>query len=154
LRLEIGKGEIAMRKLITAKSDLISIYDYHSITIILAVLLFLFLPGHGIAAKTVTYDGSIQGLNCVHYKQDCPEEDLDMYIALEHDFVLLLPDGRHFVLPNLDRGIKARYLAQDVRVRGKQEGTTVWVEQIQVKKGHIYKIVWDAEKQRKLEEAP
>ncbi len=71
-----------------------------------------------------------------------------------HDFVLLLNDGRHFVLPNLDRGIKARYLTTDVRIRGQQKGTTIWVEQIEVKDGQQYRLVWDREKERKIEEAP
>ncbi len=71
-----------------------------------------------------------------------------------HDFVLLLNDGRHFVLPNLDRGIKARYLTKDVRIRGQQKGTTIWVEQIEVKDWQQYRLVWDREKERKIEEAP
>ena len=77
-----------------------------------------------------------------------------MYIALEPDFVLLLPDGRHFVLPNLDRGIKTRYLTKDVRIRGEQKGTAIWVEQLQVKEGQHYRPMWDFKEQRKIDQAP
>jgi hypothetical protein len=106
------------------------------------------------AAELVTYEGTIQGLNCVHYQQKCPEEDLDMYIALEHDFVLLTPDGRHFVLPNLDRGIKTRYLTNDVRISGKRKGTIIWVEKLEAREGNQYRMVWDIQRQQKVEQAP
>jgi len=59
-----------------------------------------------------------------------------------------------FVLPNLDRGIKARYLAKDVRIRGKQKGTTIWVEKLENKEGQKYRLVWDILEQKKIEEAP
>ena len=77
-----------------------------------------------------------------------------MYIALEHDFVLLLPDGRHFVLPDLDRGIKARYLTKEVRICGEQHGTTIRVENFEVKKGNQYRLVWNFQEQQKIEQAP
>ena len=47
-----------------------------------------------IAAEQITFEGTFQGANCVHYKMNCPEDDV--HIALEHDFVLLLPDGSHW----------------------------------------------------------
>ncbi len=114
----------------------------------------LILPTTGMTEEFATYEGTIQGLNCIHFQQKCPEKDLDMYIALEHDFVLLLADGRHFVLPNLDRGIKTRYLTKDVRIRGKQKGTTLWVENLEVKEGQRYRLVWNFQEQKKMEEAP
>ena len=108
-------------------------------------------PETVMADELVTHEGTIQGLNCVHFQQKCPEKDLDMYIALEHDFVLLLSDGSHFVLPNLDRGIKARYLTKDVRIHGVQKGTSIWVEKLEVKVGKQYRLVWDFQVQKKLE---
>jgi hypothetical protein len=62
--------------------------DYHLLTVALCIFISLLVPATGMAAEHVTYDGTIQGLNCVHYQQKSPEKDLDMYIALEHDFVL------------------------------------------------------------------
>ena len=143
-----------MKRMMIIQTHLMTMAAYYLLTITLGLSISLIVPAAGMAAENVTYDGKIQGLNCVHYKTKCPEEDLDMYIAMEHDFVLLIPDGRHFVLPNLDRGIKTRYLTKDVRIRGKQEGTTIWVEQLLIKKGQQYRLVLDLEKQRKIEEAP
>ena len=143
-----------MKRMMIIQTHLITMAGYYLLTITLGLSISLIAPAAGMAAESVTYDGIIQGLNCVHYGKKCPEEDLDMYIAMEHDFILLLPDGRHFVLPNLDRGIKTRYLTKDVRIRGEQEGTTIWVEQLLIKKGQRYRLVLDLEKQRKIEEAP
>ena len=142
-----------MKRIMLIKTHLITMTGYYLFLIALGLSISLIVPATGMAGENVTYDGTIQGLNCVHYGKKCHEDDLDMYIAMEHDFVLLLPDGRHFMLPNLDRGIKARYLTRDVRIRGKQEGTTIWVDQLLFKDGQKYKLIWDAEKQRKIEEA-
>jgi hypothetical protein len=71
------------------------------------------------AAERVTYEGTLKGASCVHYKKKCPEDDA--HIALEHDFVQLLPDGHKYFLPNLNRAIKARYVAKDVRISGEAE---------------------------------
>jgi hypothetical protein len=136
------------------KKQAITITGYHFLIIALSISMSLMAPTMGMAEELVTYEGTIQGLNCVHFQQKCPEEDLDMYIALEHDFVLLLVDGRHFVLPNLDRGIKTRYLTKDVRIRGKQKGTTLWVENLEVKEGQRYRLIWNFQEQKKMEQAP
>ena len=136
------------------KTQAITITGYNFLIIALSVSMSFMVPTTGMTAELVTYEGTIQGLNCIHYQEKCPEEDLDMYTALEHDFVLLLPDGRHFVLPNLDRGIKTRYLTKDVRIRGKQKGTTLWVENLEVKEGQRYRLIWNFQEQKKMEQAP
>jgi hypothetical protein len=136
------------------KAQAITITGYHFLIIALSISMSLILPTTGMTEEFATYEGTIQGLNCIHFQQKCPEKDLDMYIALEHDFVLLLADGRHFVLPNLDRGIKTRYLTKDVRIRGKQKGTALWVENLEVKEGQRYRLVWNFQEQKKMEQAP
>jgi len=136
------------------KAQAITITGYHFLIIALSISMSLIVPTTGMTEEFATYEGTIQGLNCIHFQQKCPEKDLDMYIALEHDFVLLLADGRHFVLPNLDRGIKTRYLTKDVRIRGKQKGTTLWVENLEVKEGQRYRLVWNFQEQKKMEQAP
>lgn len=123
----------------------------------LAFILFayLILANQALAEtnKTVTYEGTIQGLNCVFNHTKCPTHDLDMYIALESDFVLVLPDGRFFLLHNIDRIIKARYLTRLVRVRGHQKGDIIWVDNLEVKEGNGYKTVWNyAEQERRRSE--
>jgi hypothetical protein len=104
--------------------------------------------------ETVTYEGTIQGLNCVFNHTKCPTHDLDMYIALETDFVLVLPDGQFLMLHNIDRIIKARYLTKQVRVRGQQKGDIIWVSNLEVKEGNQYKTVWNyAQQERKRTES-
>ena len=142
-----------MKRMMMIKTQIITITGYHYLIIALSVSMSLMVPITGMTAELVIYEGTIQGLNCIHYQQKCPEKDLDMYIALEHDFVLLLPDGRHFVLPNIDRGIKTRYLTKDVRIRGQQKGTTIWVEKLEAREGQQYELIWDLQEQQKIEEA-
>ena len=77
-----------------------------------------------------------------------PEDDA--HIALEHDFVLLLPNGNHYFLPNLNRAIKARYVAKPVRISGKIEDHEIWVDRLAVKKGAKYDTVWSWERQQEL----
>jgi hypothetical protein len=99
------------------------------------------------AAEEVTYEGTIQGLNCTYYSQECPTDDLDIYAALENDFVLVLPDGKFFLLPNLSPLVKARHLTELVRIHGKQDGSNIWVENLEVKQNGGYKNAWNRERQ-------
>jgi hypothetical protein len=112
---------------------------------------FLILADQALAEskETVTYEGKIQGLNCVFNHTKCPTEDLDMYIALESDFVLVLPDGQFFLLHNINRMIKARYLTRQVRIRGQQKGNIIWVSNLEVKEGNKYKTVWNYAQQER-----
>ncbi len=106
-------------------------------------------------ALTTTYipfEGIIQGANCVHNKTGCPESPSDAHVAAEHDFVLLLPDGDHYFLLNLDRAIKAKYVTLSVRVLGRKQGHSIWVFTLEVKKGGKYKQVWSFEEQRRIYE--
>lgn len=91
--------------------------------------------------KEVTYDGTIQVL-CVHDKSFCHDKNLDMYIAEEPDFVLLLPDGRDFLLPNVDRLVKSKYVGVNVQVSGEQKSEYIWVTKLAVKEGNQYRQVW------------
>ena len=143
-----------MKKMMNTKSHPITMKDFHLLIFTLVSLILIIVPVTALAQELAKFEGTIQGLNCVHFQQKCPEKDLDMYIALEHDFVLLLSDGSHFVLPNLDRGIKARYLTKEVRIRGEQKGTTIRVENFEVKKGNQYRLVSNFQEQQKLEQAP
>ncbi len=104
-----------------------------------------------LAATDTELEGIMQGVTCVHYKTECPDYSMAEYVALEKDFVLLLPDGEHYFLPNLDRAIKARYAGEHVRITGKLEGHGIWLETLEVKKeGDMYKRVWRWKDQRKL----
>jgi len=73
-----------------------------------------------------------------------------MYLAEEPDFVLLLPDGRHFLMPNLDRHIKAKYLTKYVRISGEQESESIWVDRLEVKESGQSRQVWSWKQQQQL----
>ena len=73
----------------------------------------------------------------------CPKDDIDIYAALENDFVLVLPDGKFFLLPNLSPMVKARHLTEKVRIHGKQDGSSIWVENLEVKHNGGYKNAWN-----------
>jgi len=123
-------------------------------TFYIFLYLSLLITTSALAVESKTWEGTIQGLNCTHYHKECPKDDLDMYIALEHDFVLVTPDGRYYLLPNLSVLIKARYLTQQVRITGEpKESDCIWVENLEVKRGQAYKQVWNyAQQQRKFTE--
>jgi hypothetical protein len=63
---------------------------------------------------------------------------------------LLLPDGDHYFLLNLDRAIKAKYVTLPVRVLGRIQGHGIWVHTFEVKKGGKYKQVWSFEEQQEI----
>jgi hypothetical protein len=117
--------------------------------------LSLIITTSAFAEKSMMWEGTIQGLNCTHYQKPCPQSDLDMYIALEHDFVLLTPDGHHYLLPNLSVLIKARYLTKQVRISGKMKGeSSIRVENLEVKRDHTYETVWNFAEQERRRTAP
>ena len=120
-------------------------------TIYILSCLSLIVSTSAFAGESMTWEGTIQGLNCTHYQKECPKDDLDMYIALENDFVLVTPDGRHYLLPNLSVLIKARYLTKHVRISGEKKGdSSIWVENIEVKRDHTYETVWNYAEQERI----
>lgn len=102
------------------------------------------------AKEMVTFEGSLQGAICTHYKQKCLEDEA--HLAMEQDFVLVLPDGKHFFLPNLSRITKARYAYKAVRIHGEKGAHSIWVYTFEVKKGKGYKQVWSWDEQQKMYE--
>jgi hypothetical protein len=99
-----------------------------------------------LAGQPATKEGVLKGASCVHYKQDCPDDEA--HIAMEHDFVLLLADGKHYFLPNLSRTTKARYVNRDVRVSGDLEEHSIWVDKLEVKTDGKLKTVWSWQQQQ------
>lgn len=96
------------------------------------------------AAGATRHDGWMQGYNCVTHGHKCPVDSLDPHLTLEPDFVLMLKDGDYFLLPNIDRIIKARYVHKPIRVIGdvNPKYKAIDVDKLQVKVGDSYKTVW------------
>ena len=111
------------------------------------MLLLLMTLAYGLpftAQAGDTYDGWMQGYNCVSHGHKCPVDRLDPHLTLEPDFVLLLDDGDYFLLPNLARDVKARYIQKSIRVVGdvNPKHKSIDVNKLQVKVGDSYKTVW------------
>jgi hypothetical protein len=85
-------------------------------TMIIGVV-FLMVPVFAIGA---TLTGSIQGFNCVTAGKVCPIGMEDPVIAAENMFVLLVDaaKGDYYFVPNVDRGILARHINQEVIITG------------------------------------
>ena len=99
------------------------------------------------AGKQVTLEGVVQGSSCVHYKIVCPADEA--HFAMESDFVLLMDDGSHYLLSNLSRITKSRYVTQAVKITGEKKGNEIWVTELAVKKNGKFKTDWSWEEQQK-----
>ena len=96
------------------------------------------------AGEKVELEGIIQGAKCTHYQTECFNDD--NHIALEPDFVLVIPSGEYYFMPNLNRSVKARHAYKNVRVHGELTRQELWVDRlvdIDKKKGGRAKTTWD-----------
>jgi hypothetical protein len=116
---------------------------------LLAGLFILMLPiGASAALETVT--GKIEGLTCVTVGYVCPIDQADPMLALEDDLVLVVESGDFYLMPNLDRALKARYALREVTVKGfvDQKYRSIQVEELIVD-GNV---VWSHEKEKEMRE--
>jgi hypothetical protein len=96
------------------------------------------------AGEKVKLEGKIQGAKCTHYKVECYNDD--NHIGLEPDFVLVMPTGEYYFMPNLNRGVKSRHAYKNVRVHGELTGQELWVDKmvdLDKKTGNRAKSTWD-----------
>jgi hypothetical protein len=80
-------------------------------------IVFMMAPVMAIGASLT---GSIQGFNCVTQGKICPIGMEDPVIAAENVFVLLVDaaKGEYYFVPNVDRGIMARHINEQVKIDG------------------------------------
>ena len=100
-------------------------------------------------ANAGTVQGKLNGLSCAVANVFCPIDKLDPYVALEKDFVVQQADGSFYLLPNVDRAVKARLVLDDVTVTGdvNEKYKTVNAESIAVNG----KVVWSREMEEDLQ---
>lgn len=115
-------------------------------TLLIAGAATLIFTGTGMTAGMTTFEGTIQGANCVVNKTTCPLNASDPHVALENDFVLVTDSGNYFFLPNLSRNIKTTYLNQSVRITGDKTAHTIIASNVDVKNSGKYESVWNWEK--------
>ena len=114
----------------------------HFLTTTIMAIAFTLIPAALFAAAPVTLEGEFQGANCIFYNKTCPHNMTDGHIALEPDFVFVLGNGKYVFVPNLDRGLKIKYLHSNIKVIGKQAGDSVRAETVKVKENGKFKTVW------------
>jgi hypothetical protein len=105
-------------------------------------MVLLTLPGSASAEK-VKLEGEIRGAKCTHFQTECYNDD--NHIALEPDFVLVLPNGDYYFMPNLARAVKARHAYKKVRIHGDLRNQELWVDKLMdvEPKGRRSKTTWD-----------
>lgn len=96
--------------------------------------------------------GKMNGLNCAITGYVCPIDKRDPMVALEADFVVQKPDGEYYLIPNIDRAVKARYALEDVVVTGKvnSQYRTIQADTLEVKQNGGTKVVWSQEAQEEM----
>ena len=111
----------------------------------LAVLLLMvaLAATQAIAGEKVELEGEIRGAKCTHYQVECYNDD--NHIALEPDFVLVMPNGEYYFMPNLNRSVKARHAYKKVRIHGELRRQELWVDKMVDldPKGTRSKTTWD-----------
>ncbi len=92
--------------------------------------------------RTVT--GRIEGLNCLIDPDLCARDNKDPHIDLESDFVLLLGNADHYLLPNVPREVKIQFLGQQIKVTGNVSEVyrSITVETLKVRADGQYIDVW------------
>lgn len=115
-------------------------------------ILFFFFPLSGIAMEAVTIDGTFQGANCLFHNKHCPMDMSAAHIAIEPDFLLVDGAGEIFYVPNLDRGIKVKYIHKPVRIKGFKSKHSVQVKSLFVKENGKFKQIWSYEEEQKERE--
>ena len=113
---------------------------------LLAVLLFPVLAG------AATVEGKMNGISCAVAGVFCPIDKADPLVALESDFVVQKPDGTFYILPNVDRAVKARVVLEEVSISGdvNDKYKTIQVKELKVKRGGSWQTVWTQQLQDQL----
>jgi len=62
-----------------------------------------------ISTAKETFTGTIVGYTSLIHQSNVPIDNRDPHIELEKDFVLLVPNGDHYLMPNISRGIKPSF---------------------------------------------
>jgi hypothetical protein len=111
--------------------------------------LFLAMPGLALAGS---YEGTVQGFQCVTQGKVCPVGKEDPMIAAEQVFVLHIKGDKYFFVPNVDRGIMARHLNEPVKIEGikSEQFNSIKAKDLYVRHGNQWKKSWSQEMQDEI----
>ena len=127
--------------------DFFEMASNHGLKILFMVifsLINLLTASPAAAGEKVQLEGIIKGAGCTHFKVECKNDD--NHIALEDDFVLVMPNGEYYFMPNVYFAVKSRHAYRKVRVHGERRRQEIWVDSlvdIDRKKGVRSKTTWD-----------
>jgi hypothetical protein len=117
--------------------------------VILAIpaILLLLIP---VISYGAAIEGTIQGYNCIMQGKTCPVGGEDPLVQTENTFVLLTNDGKsYFFIPNVDRAILARHVAEHVKITGdvNPQNNAIRANVIQTEKNGMWKTAWAKDQQ-------
>jgi hypothetical protein len=116
--------------------------------VVLAVMVALLLPALVVNAQMKTFKGKIEGFLCVVQGYACPVDKADPMIAVEKDFVLVLPNGTYYLMPNVPFGVKARHALDVVEVSGTASAKYKSIEVDTLSKGG--KVLWSKKMEQEM----
>ena len=87
-------------------------------------------------------EGTIEGYNCVMQGKTCPIGGEDPLVAAEFTFVLLTMDKKFYFVPNIDRAVLARHVAEQVRISGDITSNAIKASTVEVKKDGKWKVIY------------
>ena len=105
------------------------------------------LPVDGGQKQTV--EGRMEGLDCIVEGHICPVDNLDPHIAYESDFVLHVGGTKYYLLLDVPRRVKAKYVKSKIRVTGdiKAKYNAIKVDKLEVEKKGKFQEVWSRSSQ-------
>jgi hypothetical protein len=118
-------------------------------TLMLAIVMAFLLPLSVDAGQKQTVEGRMEGLDCVVEGHTCPVDHLDPHIAYEPDFVLHLGGAKYYLLLDVPRVVKARYVGGKIRVTGDvlTKYNAIKVEKLEVERAGKFQKVWSRSSQ-------
>ena len=87
-------------------------------TLTLGLAIMFIVPAFAWAKDYTQITGTIQGAGYVINHTVQPMSSDDLNARLERDFVLQCDDGSYYFMPNLTRGLKLKFINQEVTVSG------------------------------------
>lgn len=129
-----------------------TVLQWRSLMAKLLLAVSLILP---LVANAGTVEGRVNGISCAIAGEICPVDKLDPHLALETDFVVQQADGTFYLVPNVDRAVKARLVLEEVSVTGdvNDRYKSVTASEIAVKRGGEMKTIWTQKMQDEARQA-
>ncbi len=120
--------------------------------ILLIISIIFFLPMISNASETIK--GKIVGFNSLIHGKEAPTGIDDPHISLEPDFVILLSDGSHYLIPNLPMEVKRKYIYKSVKITGdvNVEHRSIEAEKMKVRGKRKFKTVWTNKEYKRRQE--